>query len=57
MPEGIYLSKQDAINTTNISEKSYFSALKELKEKGYLVQDNIWNDEDYYVFYEEPLPM
>lgn len=57
MPAGIYLSKQDALNNTNISEKSYFSALKELKEKGYLIPDDINKSEDYYVFYESPLPM
>lgn len=54
MQSGIYLSKQDAIHNTNLSEKSYFSALKELKEKGYLTQDE-WNtNKDYYILYESP---
>lgn len=57
MPAGIYLSKQDALTNTNISEKSYFSALKELKEKGYLITDKTWGNEDCYVFYEAPVPM
>ena len=57
MPAGIYLSKQDAINNTKLSEKSYFSAIKELKEKGYLIQDKISKSADFYVFYESPLPM
>lgn len=56
MPSGIYLSKQDAINSTNLSEKSYFSAIKELKEKGYLIQENP-NSPDSYLFYESPLPL
>ena len=55
LPSGIYLSKQDAINKTNMSEKSYFSAIKELKEKGYLVQDETTKDQDFVVFYEQPL--
>ena len=57
MPAGIYLSKQDALNNTNLSEKSYFSAIKELKEKGYLIQDETPKSTDSYIFYESPLPM
>lgn len=53
MQGGIYLSKQDALHSTNLSEKSYFSALKELKEKGYLLQDE-WSSDDAYIFYEDP---
>ena len=56
MPDGIYISKQDALHNTNISEKSYFSALKELKDKGYLIPDE-WGNEDCYIFYEAPEPM
>lgn len=52
MENGIYLSKQDALHSTNLSEKSYFSAIKELKEKGYIVKDE-W-DNDNYIFYEAP---
>lgn len=52
MENGIYLSKQDALHSTNLSEKSYFSALKELKEKGYIAKDE-W-DNDAYIFYESP---
>ncbi len=52
MENGIYLSKQDALHSTNLSEKSYFSALKELKEKGYIAKDE-W-DNDNYIFYESP---
>lgn len=54
MPEGIYLSKQDALNSTGLSEKSYFSAVKELKDKGYLIQDEWGSGSDYYVLYESP---
>lgn len=51
---GIYLSKQDVMNTTNMSEKSYFTAMKELKEKGFLIQDESSSDKDFYVLYEMP---
>ena len=52
---GIYLSKQDALHSTGLSEKSYFSALKELKEKEYIIQDEWYTDG--YVFYESPEDM
>lgn len=51
---GIYLSKQDVMHTINISEKSYFTAMKELKEKGYLIQDQNNPDKDFYIMYEAP---
>lgn len=54
LPSGIYLSKQNVINTVDISEKSYFSAMKELKEKGYIIQDETTTDKDYLVFCEKP---
>ena len=54
LPLGIYLSKQDAINTMSLSEKSYFSAMKELKEKGYIYQDDNATDKDFIVFSETP---
>ena len=57
MPTGIYLSKQDALHSTGLSEKSYFSAIKELKEKRYLIIDENAHDEDHYIFYESPLGM
>ena len=57
MPTGIYLSKQDALNATGLSEKSYFSAFKELKEKGYIIKDESTNISDSYILYETPLPM
>jgi hypothetical protein len=50
---GIYLSKQDALHCTNLSERSYFDAVKELKEKGYLLKDE-WSLDDDYIFYESP---
>ena len=56
MENGIYLSKQDVLHFTNLSERSYFDAMKELKEKGYLIQDD-WSSDDDYVFYESPEPM
>lgn len=54
LQQGIYLSKQDALNTAGISEKSYFSAMKELKEKGYIIQDENSTDKDFLIFYEQP---
>ena len=54
MPNGIYLSKQDALHSTGLSEKSYFSAFKELKEKGYIIHDIFAKDDDSYIFYESP---
>lgn len=54
LPSGIYLSKQDAMKTVDISEKSYFSAMKELKEKGYIIQDESTQDKDFWVYYEQP---
>jgi hypothetical protein len=54
MPNGIYLSKQDALHSTGLSEKSYFSAFKELKEKGYMVKDQNKDTDDHYIFYESP---
>ena len=56
LPAGIYLSKQDALHSTNLSEKSYFSAIKELKEKGYILQDE-WSSSGDYILYESPEPM
>lgn len=52
--DGIYLSKQDAMKTVSVSEKSYFSAIKELREKGYLVHAVNSEDKDAYVFHEKP---
>jgi hypothetical protein len=51
LPAGIYLSKQDAMNSTKLSERGYFYAINELKEKGYLVIES----NDNYIFYESPL--
>ena len=51
---GIYLSKQDVMHTTNMSEKSYFTAMKELKEKGFLIQDENNPGNDFYIMYEAP---
>lgn len=50
----IYLSKQDALNTTRMSEKSYFAAKKELKEHGYLIKDETSSEKHAYVFIESP---
>ena len=52
--EGIYLSRQDVLHTMGLSDKSYFSAFKELKEKGYLTQDGWDTNKDNYIFYESP---
>ena len=54
LPLGIYLSKQDVLKTINISEKSYFSAMKELKEKGYIYKDENSTDQDFIIFSEAP---
>lgn len=51
MPAGIYLSKQDAIKSTQLSERGYFYAMSELKEKGYLITET----SDNYIFYESPI--
>ena len=51
---GIYLSKQDVLSSTGLSEHSYFSAKKELKEKGYIYQDPNTEDTDWLVFSEVP---
>ena len=37
-----------------MSEKSYFTAMKELKEKGFLLQDETTQDKDFYIMYEAP---
>ena len=50
LPAGIYLSKQDAMKYTNLSERSYFNGIKELTEKGYLELDK----NDSYILYENP---
>ena len=51
---GIYLSKQDVLSSTGLSEHSYFSAKKELKEKGYIYQDPNTEGTDWLVFSEAP---
>lgn len=51
LKDGLYLSKQDALEVTHLDERSYFSAKKELKEKGYLIQDSGKNN---YIFIEYP---
>jgi hypothetical protein len=38
----------------SLSEKSYFSAMKELKEKGYIYQDDNGSDKDFIIFSEAP---
>ena len=50
---GFYLSKQDAIRRVGITEKTYFNALKELKESGYLLPEPNSPDPHAYVFYEK----
>lgn len=49
---GIYLSKQDTLRCVGMSEKSYFSAKKELKEKGYIYHDPKSDDKNFIVFSE-----
>ena len=51
MPAGIYLSKQDAMNSANLSERGYFYAMNELKDKRYIIAET----GDNYIFYESPL--
>ena len=41
------LSRKDVMNQTGISSSSYNSAIKELKEKGYLIHTS----DNYYDFY------
>ena len=50
---GFYLSKQDAIRRVGMTEKTYFNALKELKECGYLQPEPNSLDPHAYVFYEK----
>lgn len=54
LSSGIYLSKQDVLNSVDISEKSYFSAMKELKEKGYILNDTTSQEKDHFIFFESP---
>lgn len=51
----IYLSKQDVLAKTNMNEKSYFIAKRELKQKGYLVKDTSVSDKNAYIFIEAPI--
>ena len=54
MGSPLYLSKQDTLNTMHLDERSYFAAKKELKEKGYLIQDTTSTSSKDYVFIERP---
>ena len=54
MNGGLYLSKQDVLHKMSMSEKSYFSAKKELKEKGYLIRDESSIQKGAYIFIERP---
>lgn len=53
--EDFYLSKQDALSKVHMSEQAYFSAKRELKQKGYLIQNNFSEDPNAYIFIEAPL--
>lgn len=54
LKEGLYLSKQDALEVAHLDERSYFSAKKELKEKGYLIKDTLSSDKHTYILIEDP---
>lgn len=54
LQDNFYLSKQDVLNKMSISENSYFSAKKELKQKGYLIKDENTSQKGAYVFVESP---
>lgn len=47
------LSKQEVVNSTGMSPRSYENAIRELKEKKYLVPDPTIEDKIYYVFIEK----
>ena len=48
------LSLQSIIETTSLKERTYYKAVNELIEKGYLVKETHNNFKDYYGFYENP---
>lgn len=56
MKEGFYLSKKDVLSKMHMTEKSYFNAKKELKEKGYLIKNASSQDNDSYIFIEGGTP-
>lgn len=48
------LSLQCITATTSLKERTYYKAVNELIEKGYLVKETHSNFKDYYGFYENP---
>lgn len=56
LKDGLYLSKKDALAKTHMTEKAYFNAKKELKEKGYLIKNQNSQDQDSYTFIEGGTP-
>ena len=55
LQEDFYLSKQDALSKAHMSEQAYFTAKRELKQKGYLVKNEFSADPNAYLFIESPL--
>lgn len=48
------LSLQHISETTSLKERTYYKAINELIEKGYLVKESHNNFKEYYGFYESP---
>ena len=48
------LSVENIIKTTALSEKTYYKAIKELIEKGYLIKTQNKDIANYYTLYEDP---
>ncbi len=48
------LSIKTLTETTALSTKTYYKAVEELIEKGYLVKQEDLTFEEYYLFYENP---
>ena len=49
----LILSKTHTMDSVNISESTYFNAIKELHQKGYIVSDPMSAHKDDYVFSEK----
>lgn len=48
------LSLKHIVETTSLSERTYYKAVNELIEKNYLVKEDHLDFSDYYGFYESP---
>jgi len=48
------LSLENIINTTALSEKTYYKSIKELIDKQYLIKTYNKDISNYYILYEDP---